>query len=322
MSNDNIPTFEKLPRATRFKKSILFVAVIVLMIIAFIILSSISSSKPKNNTEDILENETANVQWLNAGTSINKPDSNNLPSDSNDNVHESKIIESTQKDNLEQALEEVVTQKIDKLSAEAEENLQNAKDAPIQFAGKESTTINPNKTEASLTISAGTLIPIIFLTDVNSELPGFALTQVARDLIDSKGRSYIKQGTKILLQYEATYSDCDRLAYKAVSMTLPSGKTVPLSDLPVVDISGHIGLKDKSNHHVVRNTLANIANIGMSQANNTIAGSIQSMENSTTPIFPSAIGNTYTQKPTTFYIRTGFECNVLLTKDLTITLEN
>lgn len=330
-SDNKASLFAKIPKAVRLKKSVLVGIVLLGVLFVFVILSHVRTQDMGARTNDTLESEADNTHWL-AQTSASKPETD-IKNREKENNDQSLTIAASQEEQLAKALKEIdgANQKVNGQTDPIETNntLKNANNSPIQVSGgmtkndkldAESNSQIQISNYLSNTLATGNLIPIIFLTEVNSELPGYALVQVTRSVSNAQGKEMIPQGTKILLQYESANSDLERLAYKGISMTLPCGKTISLNNVPVVDSLGRVGLKDKSNHHYVRNTLATVANFSSNQADQIAASQISNAINKGEPSFntvlPLTSNNSFSQKATTFYIRPGYECNLLLTHDL------
>jgi type IV secretory pathway VirB10-like protein len=338
-----VTLFATLPKVARFKKSVLISALFLGALMLFVIFNSLSTNESKSSSQDVLENESENTHWL-ASSGLHPPTKNDPPDETKPSntadpaptgdTDSSLTMGSQQEVQLAKALKALnypgKTTGINQLEYDQADGRHAANSSPIQIANvDEKETHSPQENKAPLqttinnTLPAGNLIPIIFITKVNSELPGFALAAVTRDVSNEQRKVIIPQGTKILLQYESTNSDAERLAYKGVSMTLPNGKSISLDNLPVVDTHGRAGLQDKSNHHHLRNSLATLGNITSNQAGQIIASqlpSINSNGTNMTMLLPMSSANYFTQKGSTFYIRMGYECNLLLTHTLLVPL--
>ncbi len=338
------PFFAKPPKVLRFKKTALMVVILLGTLVAIIILTSLPKQK-EIASEDTLESESENVHWLAANTALNKPQAATpaeagAASTANDESA-SLTINPEQREKLATALKEM-----DKAPSTANDSLgtsneanpeslqaaQNASiavnsDRPSQDTGASQNNLSKdnlssNIIQSSNKVPAGTLISIVFLSTVNSELPGFVLGQVTRDVYSATRKCIIPQGAKLLLQYEATHESTERLAYKGVSLILPEGKTIALDNTPVIDMQGQMGLHDQSNHHRMRNFLATLGNFSVAQAHQVATSQLESAininGNSGLAMDPFYTANGFSQKPTTFYVRAGYACNLLLIKDLVL----
>jgi len=107
------------------------------------------------------------------------------------------------------------------------------------------------------TVPAGTVIPALLLTDVNSDLPGNLLAQVSRDVYDFRQEvALLPAGTRLLGRYDNQVAlGQSRLVVAWTRVLLPdgSGFELPgLPGLPGVDAGGAAGLGGRVNRHVLR----------------------------------------------------------------------
>ncbi len=105
------------------------------------------------------------------------------------------------------------------------------------------------------TMMAGTIIPGVLISGINSDLPGQILGQVSENIFDTKlGRHLlVPQGTKVIGQYDSrvVYGQ-DRVLVVWTRLGFPNGTALSLDGMPGMDMSGYAGLKDKVNHHFLR----------------------------------------------------------------------
>lgn len=104
-------------------------------------------------------------------------------------------------------------------------------------------------------IKAGTVIPVTLITGINSELPGPILAQVESAVYDSITHRHllIPQGAK----FEGAYSSKinygqSRLHGEWRRINFSNGQSIDIEGMPMVDLTGHVGLKDKVNNHYFR----------------------------------------------------------------------
>ena len=101
-------------------------------------------------------------------------------------------------------------------------------------------------------IQAGTLIPAVLLTGVDSDLPGEVLGQVSRDVYDSRTMSalLVPKGSRILGKYEDRVAvGQNRLLIAWTRVILPDGRSIKLPGLETKDESGAGGLHDQVDRH-------------------------------------------------------------------------
>lgn len=101
-------------------------------------------------------------------------------------------------------------------------------------------------------VMAGTLIPGLLLSGLNSDLPGQIVGQVSQNVFDTKSGAYllIPQGSKVLGQYDSrvVYGQ-ERVLVVWTRIIFPNGRSISLEGMPGVDLSGYAGLSDQVNNH-------------------------------------------------------------------------
>ena len=104
-------------------------------------------------------------------------------------------------------------------------------------------------------IKAGSIIPGILITAINSELPGQVLGQVSENVYDTATGKYllIPQGTKIVGIYNAdvTYGQ-NRIMIAWNRLIFPDGKTLNIGAMNGTDQAGQGGFEDQVDHHYFR----------------------------------------------------------------------
>ncbi len=101
-------------------------------------------------------------------------------------------------------------------------------------------------------LQEGTLIPAVLVTEVNSDLPGAVLAQVARDVYDSRTQRavLIPAGSRLLGTYEHQLAvGQDRLLVAWTRVIFPDGRSIALPGLETKDAAGAGGVRDRVNRH-------------------------------------------------------------------------
>lgn len=179
-------------------------------------------------------------------------------------------------------------------------------------------------------VMAGTVIPGVMLTGINSDLPGQILGQVSQRVFDSTTGStvLIPQGTKVLGTYDSrvVYGQ-ERVLVVWTRLIFPNGRSLSLEGMPGIDMSGYAGLSDRVNNHygklltgVVLSSIlgagAQIAEGGTSTVDPTFG---QLAAQGTAKNINEA-GQQITRKnlsiQPTLEISPGFRFNIFVTKDL------
>lgn len=177
-------------------------------------------------------------------------------------------------------------------------------------------------------IMAGTVIPGVLVTGMNSDLPGTIIGQVAQNVYDSIDGKYllIPQGTKLVGIYDSNTAYAQtRGAVIWQRMILPNGQSMVLPNFNGADSEGYSGFKDKVKSHyarVVWSALIGAAVTGGvaaatdtdddgsfraeagAEASNNISNATNNIVNKNLNIAPTVI------------IRPGYKFNIIIDKDL------
>ncbi len=102
------------------------------------------------------------------------------------------------------------------------------------------------------TLRAGTVIPGLLLTGINSDLPGDLVAQVSRDVYDSRtqGLLLIPKGARLVGTYDnQVVVGEDRLLVAWTRLIFPDGRSLRLPGLALKDVQGQSGAKDQVDTH-------------------------------------------------------------------------
>jgi type IV secretion system protein TrbI len=105
------------------------------------------------------------------------------------------------------------------------------------------------------TLRAGTVIPSVLLTAINSDLPGEIVGQVSRNVYDSRSQRLllIPKGAKLVGTYDnQVAAGQGRLLVAWTRLILPDGRSMTLPGLPLKDKAGQTGAADRVDHHYSR----------------------------------------------------------------------
>jgi type IV secretion system protein VirB10 len=104
-------------------------------------------------------------------------------------------------------------------------------------------------------LKAGTVIPGVMISGINSDLPGFITAQVRQSVYDTTSGRYLllPQGSKLFGQYDSqvVYGQ-ERVLVVWNQVTFPNGQTLDLSSMPGTDMSGYSGFTDQVNNHYLK----------------------------------------------------------------------
>lgn len=116
----------------------------------------------------------------------------------------------------------------------------------IYNSGREIYAVSPYE------VKAGTYIPGILISGINSDLPGNMKGQVREDIYDTVTGNHllIPKGTTLIGTYDSgvTFGQ-NRALVVWQRLIFPNGKTVLLDNMGGVDLSGYAGFKDKVDNH-------------------------------------------------------------------------
>ena len=117
------------------------------------------------------------------------------------------------------------------------------------------TKVSINSASSPYLVQAGTLVPAVLITEINSDLPGQVLAQVARDVYDTRSQRtiLIPRGAKLIGTYEDQVPvGRDRLLVAWTRVLFPDGRSISLPGLQTKDRAGAGGVSDRVDRHVQR----------------------------------------------------------------------
>ena len=217
--------------------------------------------------------------------------------------------------------------------------------------GDGSTAASPGNSGVTLhppaspyTVMAGSVIPAVLVSGINSDLPGPILAQVAEGVLDSATGKYelIPQGSKLIGSYRnASAYGQQRVQIAWQRLIFPNTASMELPQMPGADQSGFAGLTDQVNNHYM-NTFGTAAVMSLISAGQMVGqmsafggggtygayGYYQpnqwAMAGETAGSAASgqfgALGQQVigqgVNRPPTIEIRPGYQFNVMITQDL------
>jgi type IV secretion system protein VirB10 len=102
------------------------------------------------------------------------------------------------------------------------------------------------------TLTAGTVIPGLLLTAINSDLPGEIVGQVSRPVYDSRTQRIvlIPRGSRLVGTYDnQVAAGQGRLLVAWTRLIFPDGRSLRLPGLALTDPAGQSGAKDRVDNH-------------------------------------------------------------------------
>lgn len=182
-------------------------------------------------------------------------------------------------------------------------------------------------------VQAGTIIPGVLITGLNSDLPGQITGQVRSNVYDSIKGQYllIPQGAKLVGLYDSqvTYGQ-RRLLIVWNRIIFPNGQSLNLNGMPGVDMRGYAGFTDQVNNHYAKifssvlmmSVLSAGAQLSQPQnSDNTFAAPsvgqtlAQSLGTNISNTATALVSKDLNVQPT-IEIRPGYLFNISITKDM------
>ena len=105
---------------------------------------------------------------------------------------------------------------------------------------------------APLDLKAGTVLPGLLLTGINSDLPGMVLGQISENVYDSATGAWllIPQGARLLGVYDSQITQGQkRVGIVWNRIVYPGGSSLNIAGSPGADMAGYSGIKGKVDHH-------------------------------------------------------------------------
>lgn len=183
-------------------------------------------------------------------------------------------------------------------------------------------------------LTAGTLIPIVLITGVNSDLPGMIVAQVIQDVWDTyTGQNIlIPAGTRVIGTYDSSIAfGQDRVLVAWTQLLRPDGVTISLRGMQGVDQQGYSGFQDQVDYHFANILSTMLMSSGFELGANAIVSALSSVDvfakladlqtsNATTMSPEDQFISTYAQRALnqqpTIKIREGFRGFIIVNKNI------
>lgn len=148
----------------------------------------------------------------------------------------------------------VVPRVAERASGADDQNLQGekrefAKERPPELPYLKATLLSPL---SPYEIKAGTILPALLITGVNSDLPGQLVAQLRENVYDTVTGNHllIPQGTRLIGEYDSKIAfGQERVLVVWTRLIMPNGDSVTLEGMPGTDLSGYAGMSGKVNNH-------------------------------------------------------------------------
>ena len=108
---------------------------------------------------------------------------------------------------------------------------------------------------SAFSVMAGSVIPAVLVSGINSDLPGPILAQVSQNVFDSATGKYllVPQGSRLIGIYQnaSTYGQ-QRVEIAWQRLIFPNTSSMDLPQMPGADQGGYSGFTDEVNNHYLR----------------------------------------------------------------------
>jgi type IV secretory pathway VirB10-like protein len=205
-------------------------------------------------------------------------------------------------------------------------------------------TVTLHPPASPFTVMAGSVIPAVLVSGINSDLPGPILAQVSENVADSAtGRHLlVPQGSRLIGAYQNVSSNGQqRIQIAWQRLIFPNTSSMDLPQMPGTDQGGYAGFSDEVDHHYLNTfgTAALISLISAGQMVGQMAGTGGGGSYGAYGYYPpnqwamagetagsaassqmGAVGQQMVSngmnRPATIAIRPGYQFNVMVTQDL------
>lgn len=101
-------------------------------------------------------------------------------------------------------------------------------------------------------VKAGTILPGVLITGINSDLPGQIVAQARENVFDTVSGRYllIPLGSRYIGEYDSKISYGQARALVVwTRIVMPNGNSISLENMPGIDLSGYAGVTGQVNNH-------------------------------------------------------------------------
>jgi type IV secretion system protein TrbI len=220
--------------------------------------------------------------------------------------------------------------------ADSDPNLQDRKNAFLEGLGSKNSDYLATSVQhprSPFEVQAGTIIPAVLVTGINSDLPGPVIGQVREHVYDTVSGNYllIPQGSRLLAHYDSMVAwGQERVLVCWNRLVFPNGDSINLQCMPAADLKGAAGLTDEVDEHWMR-LLKGAAVASLLAATTTaVAGNTEGFQPTVPQVWArnaagevNQVGQQITRRnlniQPTITVRPGFSVNVVVTKDMVLT---
>lgn len=192
-----------------------------------------------------------------------------------------------------------------------------ADNSPAMNGGQseDSTQAQPTQSVAYVapspnTVTAGTIIPAMLLTGINTDTPGQVIAQVMGDVYDSSGSNLlIPAGSRILGKMNSSGGQTGRVGVTFSQIVMPDGGAWAIGDsLVAVDAEGYNGLEGTVHKHTGANFATGLFNSALS--------ALSTINVDRVTLDTGSLFNEMNNRAATTTIDPGYQFNVYVTNNI------
>lgn len=163
---------------------------------------------------------------------------------------------------------------------------------------------------SATTVTAGTLIPAMLMTGINTDTPGQAVAQTLSDVYNTAGTTVlIPAGSRVLGTVSTADGASGRVNVTFSTLVLPDGGSYAIGDsLTAVDGAGYAGIAGNLHRHTGSNFMKGIFNSALTALSTAAVDRVTIDSSALTAL-------TDTQKPTTT-VEPGYTFNLYVTNNI------
>jgi type IV secretion system protein VirB10 len=184
---------------------------------------------------------------------------------------------------------------------------------------------------APMELKAGSVIPGLLVTGINSDLPGTVIGQVSENVYDTATGRYllIPQGTRILGVYDSRITQGQkRVSVVWNRLVYPDGGSLNIAGSPGTDIGGYSGIKGKVDNHygqllsavLFSSVFATLADVAAGDTTDNDKKSAKDVLLETTGVTIANVGSRLAERALdiqpTIVIKPGSRFNVMVQQDV------
>jgi len=170
-------------------------------------------------------------------------------------------------------------------------------------------------------IMAGSILPAVMISGINSDLPGDLMAQVRENVYDTVTGNYllVPQGSRLFGTYDSgVVFGQDRVLFGWNRIVFPNGESIVLRGMAGVDSAGYAGLADTVNNHYMRLTGAILMSAFLAAGTAELEGGniyTEAASKDFNTAGQKIVGRALGVNPT-IEVRPGFKFNILVNRDI------